>query len=284
MARSRQAARYRTITELLWNATEWTGLPATPPSARCLVLFLAVGPLQKRVPGVVLVGEGELSDRLGWPLAALRKCMREAETAGSCEFDRGARFVWLPWRFSHEPPSSPDVVRGWRQEIEQWPRCELAAKALRELLTKLAEKGPGFAAALSDPPDPETIPTLQGDPPPPASPATPGGHQRSREAEKQRSNESAPPAIAETGIRREQLMRLLPALAIRDELDPRAQQLVARMSQYPAAQVRAGVEAYIERKEAPGEHDFSYVVAMVSRGATPTAARQAGRARSVTSH
>jgi hypothetical protein len=117
------------MTEALWTATEWTRLSSGPPNSRLLLLYLAGGPLQRRVPGVVQVGEGELADKIGWSVPQVRKCMRALMGAGSCEFDQAARFVWMPWRFNHEPPSSPDVVRGWRQELEQWPKCELASTA-----------------------------------------------------------------------------------------------------------------------------------------------------------
>lgn len=76
---------------------------------------------------------------------------------------------------------------------------------------------------------------------------------------------------ADKGISRAQLVRILPALGIRDELDPRAHRFVAKVQQYPMEQVDAAVEAYLERGEAPGAHGHAYVVAMVAEGATPRA-------------
>jgi hypothetical protein len=139
---------YRTLQDSLWDAPEWCSVDAGPPSPRLLLLYLAVGPLQRSVPGVVRVGEGELADRLGWTVDAVRDCMKALLDAGSLQFDRAQRLVWLPWKYDHEVPSNPNQVRGWATTFERWPSGELATQVRKELRARLESRGPQFVAAF----------------------------------------------------------------------------------------------------------------------------------------
>jgi hypothetical protein len=175
---------YRVVPELFWDQ-HWAAVPGGEPNARELLVYLVAGPLQRAVPGVLRVGEGELADKMGWPAKAVRQLLGDLATRGLIHVDQAARLVWLPWRFDHEAPKSPDVVRGkgWRAVFERWPSGDLAMRVRHELRERLAAQGRAFEEAFAslpnsgDHPPASSSPTLPGDhPPASSSPTLPGDH------------------------------------------------------------------------------------------------------------
>lgn len=141
MARGEAKRSYRSLYETFFNSREWRDLPAGDADAQALALYLAVGPIQRNVPGVLLVGEGELADRLRWPVATVRRTLKTLEDVRTAESDLDARLLWLPWRYDHEPPANINMVKGWRTVFERWPAGALAEKVRAELRTKVETHG-----------------------------------------------------------------------------------------------------------------------------------------------
>lgn len=141
MARGEAKRSYRSLYETFFASREWRDLPAGDADAQALALYLAVGPIQRSVPGVLLVGEGELADRLRWPVGTVRRTLKALEDIRTVETDLDAQLLWLPWRYDHEPPANPNQVKGWRSTFERWPAGDLARKVRGELRAKVDEYG-----------------------------------------------------------------------------------------------------------------------------------------------
>lgn len=171
---------FRQLNDSFWTSPEWRSLPPGRPNARALLMWLAVGPAQRRsvmgvpVPGVLIIGDGEIAEHLGWKPREVSKLMRELAEVGAVEQDRAANLVWLPWKFQHEPPANASVVMGWRTAFEQWPKGELAERVRQQLRSYLQkpdkdglvkdglvseyDKLPGNNTEASAPPPPTVSP------------------------------------------------------------------------------------------------------------------------------
>ena len=179
---------YRTLPGSFWDSRQWTSVTPEATDARLLLVWLAVGPVQRAVPGVLRIGEGGIADNMGWTIERTRTVMQQLEDLGVLQFDQAAQLVWMPWRIEHEPPNAATVGGStWRSVFERWPQGELAAKVRSELRVWMAHAGfelteafdalpggPGvIAKPAAPPPSPSTVaPTVLGDPPPPPSPST----------------------------------------------------------------------------------------------------------------
>jgi len=120
------------------------------PNGQSLWLHLIMGPHTTAVPGLSSIGEAGLAEALGWSLTGFRKTWREVEQLGMAESDWRARVIWLPNAIRHNPPESPNVVRGWRDTLDNIPECPLKTKALTFLKGFLEDMGEGFAKAFRD--------------------------------------------------------------------------------------------------------------------------------------
>jgi hypothetical protein len=290
---------YRTLPDTFWDS-QWSELPPGAPSARTLLVYLAVGPLQRAVPGVLRTGEGEIADRLGWPLKVVQKLLADLATRGLLQFDRDARLMWLPWRYDHEAPKSPTVVggKGWRPVFERWPSGELARRVRRELRERLAAQGPAFVEAFDtlpgDPLPPSSPSTLPGDPLPPSSPGTEGGDQRSSEAVSSEAViqardfdaiEAADEPDATTELQSESniannpekvmvpdwpadvLEQLRVALGGPNVPQGEWQKFIAESSTFPMERRVAAARKYMFENHAPGTRGPRFVLAMIKAGA-----------------
>jgi hypothetical protein len=56
----------------------------------------------------------------------------------------------LPNAIRHNKPESPNVVRGWRVELDLLPECALKSEAIAAIRNALSETGPSFVAAFDE--------------------------------------------------------------------------------------------------------------------------------------
>ena len=200
---------YSPVQRRIWNDAGFRKLSRPAPNARDLFLYLLTTPHATQVPGLISLGEAAMAEDLGWPAAGLRKALAEVEAAGMVKVDRDARLLWLPNGLRHNPPRSPDNVKGWAKQWRMLPECALLAEAAQAMMTAFVARGPAFASAfarVSGLPLPEATPDpkpaaepdpMVGPKPAPPPPPTPA-HQDQDQEQEQQKKEISPPAGART--------------------------------------------------------------------------------------
>src|SRR5947207_13266707 len=117
--------RYRRISTRTWGDENFLRLSKPQPNAQTLWFFILTGPCTRAVPGLFPVGEKALAEMLGWKMGAFRRVWRELEQLGMVKADWGHRLVWIPKAIRHNPPESPNVVKGWRSILDETQECTL---------------------------------------------------------------------------------------------------------------------------------------------------------------
>lgn len=142
--------RYRKISVRMWGDEKFCMLSRPQPNAQTLWIYLLTAPETTTVPGVFTIGEAGMAEALRWNLKAFRRAFTEIVDAGMVLADWGARLVWVPKAYIHNPPESPNVASAWRASFGELPECRLkrlAEVALTEFLTEL---GPSYITAWNN--------------------------------------------------------------------------------------------------------------------------------------
>lgn len=139
---------YSLVQRRIWNDAGFRKLSKPAPNARDLFLYLLTTPSATQIPGLLALGESAMAEDLGWPVLGLRKCLAELEMAKMVKVDRAARLLWLPNGLKHNPPRSPDNVKGWAKHWRLLPECALLREAAEAMMAAFAARGPTFAVAF----------------------------------------------------------------------------------------------------------------------------------------
>jgi hypothetical protein len=142
--------RYRRISTRMWGDEKFRRLSKPKPNGQSLWQFLLTGPQTKTIPGLFSMGPAGLAELLDWPLGGFRKAWGELEQLGMVRADWTSRLVWIPNAIRHNPPESPNVIRGWRATLADMPECSLKAEAIAELRSECQAFGEGFAKAFDE--------------------------------------------------------------------------------------------------------------------------------------
>lgn len=125
--------RYSKVTRRMWNDAKVRRLSWPPPNGLTLWQRLLTGPELNNIPGLIATYEGGLANALRWDIDGFRHAFAEVMAEGLAEADWEAGLVWVPKAIQHNPPTSLNVVIGWRSTFDDLPDCPLKFKALREL-------------------------------------------------------------------------------------------------------------------------------------------------------
>jgi hypothetical protein len=131
-------SRYRKVQVRVWADEKFRRLSPAKPNAQTLWLYLLTTPYATSLPGLIGIGEGSLAESLGWRIKSLRNCCDELQKLGMIEVDWSARLIWLPNALRHNWPDNPNVVRGWRNHLDELPDCDLKRKALAAMEKELS--------------------------------------------------------------------------------------------------------------------------------------------------
>ncbi len=154
---------YSLVQRRIWTDAGFRKLSKPAPNARDLFLYLLTTPVATQIPGLVAIGEAAMAEDLEWSVDGLRKCLGELEQAGMVKVDRSARLLWLPNGLRHNPPRSPDNVKGWAKHWRLLPECSLLNEAAQSMMAVFVARGPTFAAAFGYTSG-RQVPTPMGDP------------------------------------------------------------------------------------------------------------------------
>lgn len=143
-------SRYRKIEVRTWSDEKFRSLSAIPASGQGLWFFLLTGPHTTAIPGLFRAGRAAMAEELDWDQEAFDKAFQEVSDQGMAIADFKAKLVWLPKAIQHNKPESPNVVRGWRVELDLLPECDLKRKAIEGIRKALELVGPSYVEAFDE--------------------------------------------------------------------------------------------------------------------------------------
>lgn len=146
----KEGGRYRKVEVRMWGDLKFRRLSPVPPSGQGLWMFLLTGPHTGAIPGLFRAGRAGMAEELGWDQEAFDKAFQEVSDQGMAIADWKGRLVWLPKAVEHNKPESPNVVRGWRTEINLLPECELKLRALEGIRAHLCTLTSSYVEAFDE--------------------------------------------------------------------------------------------------------------------------------------
>ena len=91
-----------------------------------------------------------MAEELNWELEAFDEAFQEVFAQGMVKADFKAKLVWLPKAIQHNKPESPNVVRGWRVELDLLPECDLKREAIAGMRKALEDIGHSYVEAFDE--------------------------------------------------------------------------------------------------------------------------------------
>lgn len=143
-------SRYRKIEVRTWADERFRRLSPIPPSGQGLWFFLLTGPHTGPIPGLFRAGRAAMAEELDWDVEAFDEAFQEVSEQGMAKADFKARLVWLPKAIRYNKPESPNVVRGWRVELDLLPECDLKREAIEAIREALSDAGPSYVEAFEE--------------------------------------------------------------------------------------------------------------------------------------
>lgn len=143
-----KGARYSIVERRMWNDGWFRGLTQIPPCGAGLWIYLLTTPELGPLPGLIVEGEAAMAEHLGWPLEAFRNAFREASSKGTVEANWKARVLVIWNAVDRHRPTSPNVVKSWRQQWLEVPDCQLKVAYFHRLKAFVEGLGKGFAGAF----------------------------------------------------------------------------------------------------------------------------------------
>jgi hypothetical protein len=147
-------ARFRKIDVKIWGDEKFRALSRPQPNARDCFLHLLTNRETTSIPGVYRAYEEGLARDLEWSVEDYRKVFREVSGKGLAKADWKAGLVFVPNVIKHNPPESPNVVRGWWKVWDEIPECSLKQEAYQHLkvfIEDFAKGKRGFLDAFRQP-------------------------------------------------------------------------------------------------------------------------------------
>ena len=129
-----------------------------------------------------------MAEELNWELEAFDEAFQEVFAQGMVKADFKAKLVWLPKAIQHNKPESPNVVRGWRVELDLLPECDLKREAIAGMRKALEDIGHSYVEAFD-----EVISSEKKDsakPSPKPSPKPMANQEQEQEQDKEEANAS----------------------------------------------------------------------------------------------
>ena len=141
--------RYRKVDVRMYGDHRFHELSAPAANAQTLWTYLLTCGHDRSIPGVLVVGVGQLADELGWSGDDVRRCLAEIDAAGMAEMDLRKRVIWLPNRIRKgDAPRAPANVTAWGRQWTEVPECSLKAAGVPAAADYCAERGEAFLEAL----------------------------------------------------------------------------------------------------------------------------------------
>jgi len=142
-------ARYRKISTRIWNDEKFINLS---DDGKFLFLFLLTHPHMTSLGAMRATPEG-LASELKWSSERLSKAFREAITKGMVKSNNGACCIFLPNFLKHNQPESPNVIKSWRNALDDIPECSLKDEAIQQAKNVSSKMSKAFQEAFESLPE-----------------------------------------------------------------------------------------------------------------------------------
>ncbi len=140
-------ARYRQVDVRLWSDRKFLSLSN---EGRVLWCLLLTAPATLPIPGVILGGEGTLSEQLGWSVEQYRSVFAELTAKGLAVKSEG-RLTWLPNALRYQPPRNSNQLTGWAKTWDDVPECSLKREIWESLKIACKSWSKLFARLFAEP-------------------------------------------------------------------------------------------------------------------------------------
>lgn len=138
---------YRRVETRIWNDERFMSLPDDGQLVFLMLLthphMTSVGAMRATLPG--------LAAEKGWPLERFRNGFERVSKGGMAEFDEKAGLVALPNFLKHNPPSNPNMVKGWLFALDLLPECSLKQTVINRCLNSIETVEAWVSKGLAEP-------------------------------------------------------------------------------------------------------------------------------------
>jgi len=119
------ASYFIKIDQRMSGDEKYRSLSKPQPNAQTLWIHLLTGPHKRSIPGIFRAGMGSLADDLEWESTDTKRAFAEIEELGMAIADHRARVIFIPNVVRYDPPSRPNVVKGWAKQLATLPETLL---------------------------------------------------------------------------------------------------------------------------------------------------------------
>jgi len=141
-------SRYSKVIPGIWDDDKVPALSKPKPNAQTLWFYLITGPHITGIPGLWRLSPGTIAEHLGWPPSSVHRFLMEIEAKGLARFDFRARVVFIPGRFKHDEPTSPNVIKHWRSRFDEVPGTYLKGLWLEKAKDYLKDFNKAYTEAF----------------------------------------------------------------------------------------------------------------------------------------
>ena len=137
-------SRYRIIHCLIWNDDKFPFL-----SDDCKLVFFHLLTTPYSTPfGLYKCSIASLADEMRWHIERYEKAFMEAFREGFVKHDERHLVILIPNFLKYNPPSNPNVLKGWKKIWIEIPECKLKYEWYQILKSLTKGFGKGFNEAL----------------------------------------------------------------------------------------------------------------------------------------
>lgn len=141
--------KYKKIEMRMYADSKFNSLSPLIPSGQALWIYLLTCPFNGNIPGIYMAGKAALAESLKWSVSAFDKAFGEVFAEGLARADWNARVIHIKNSVKHNPPASPNVIIGWKNEWESIPECDLKCEAYDSLKSSCEALGRPFLDAFN---------------------------------------------------------------------------------------------------------------------------------------
>ena len=125
--------RYSKVSRRVWTDPKVLAFGAQQPHPTTLLLYLLTCDLGGPAHGLLGVGVGAISDRLGWSTEETDAQLERLEAACIIKRSKRPPLIWLINSPKHDSPHGPKQAVGWSRAIDELPECPLREIARRSI-------------------------------------------------------------------------------------------------------------------------------------------------------
>lgn len=115
--------KYSKVERFVWRDPEYRSLDMI---AQHTWLHLLTSPLLTSIPGLIPASLTTIADEMGLVLSEeFRNSFESLVALGWVKVDTVARLIFLPGAVKHNPPESPNVIKGWGSSFREIPDSQL---------------------------------------------------------------------------------------------------------------------------------------------------------------